>query len=116
VNPRRATIVLLGGDKTDDWSGLYEPNVALADDLYDEYLDWRGMVDLMLKTHKCQKVRGLGVDERMVTRERLRLRLTILRERLGKKEPGRVSWLSYSARNNPRCHNFSAVMTCNCPP
>lgn len=87
MNPRHATTVLLGGDKTDDWSGWYEPNVALADDLYDEYLDWRGTADLMLKTHKCQEVRGLGVDARMVTRERLRLRHTILRERLGKKEP-----------------------------
>ena len=36
---RRTAIVLLGGDKTDDWSGWYERNVPLADDLYDEYLD-----------------------------------------------------------------------------
>jgi hypothetical protein len=37
-DPRRAAIVLLGGDKTDDWVGWYERNVPIADDLYDEYL------------------------------------------------------------------------------
>jgi len=36
-DPRRAAILLLGGDKTgqDRW---YEQHVPLADDLYDEYL------------------------------------------------------------------------------
>jgi len=38
-DPRRAAIVSLGGDKTNDWDGWYERNVPLADDLYDEYLD-----------------------------------------------------------------------------
>ena len=38
-DPRRAAIVLLGGDKTNDWGGWYERNIPLADDLYDEYLD-----------------------------------------------------------------------------
>jgi hypothetical protein len=37
-DPRRTAIVLLGGDKTDDWSGWYEQNIPAADDLYDEYL------------------------------------------------------------------------------
>ena len=36
-DPRRAAILLLGGDKTgnDRW---YEENVPVADNLYDEYL------------------------------------------------------------------------------
>ena len=38
-DPRRAAIVLLGGDKTADWSGWYHRNTPVADDLYDEYLD-----------------------------------------------------------------------------
>jgi len=37
-DPRRAAIVLLGGDKCGDWSGWYERNVSRADDLYDDYL------------------------------------------------------------------------------
>jgi hypothetical protein len=38
-DPRRVAIVLLGGDKHEDWSGWYERNVPLADDRYDNYLD-----------------------------------------------------------------------------
>jgi hypothetical protein len=38
-DPRRTAIVLLGGDKTNDWVGWYDQNIPLADDLYDEYLD-----------------------------------------------------------------------------
>jgi hypothetical protein len=30
--------VLLGGDKTSDWTSWYEQNIPIADDLYDEYL------------------------------------------------------------------------------
>jgi hypothetical protein len=37
-DPRRTAIILLGGDKTNDWSGWYERNIPLADDLYDQYL------------------------------------------------------------------------------
>lgn len=37
-DPRRTAIVLLGGDKTDDWTGWYERNIPIADDLYDTYL------------------------------------------------------------------------------
>ena len=39
-DPERQAIVLLGGDKTDDWSGWYERNVPIADDLYDDYLTY----------------------------------------------------------------------------
>ena len=38
-DPRRAAIVLIGGDKTNDWVGWYDRNVPLADELYDDYLD-----------------------------------------------------------------------------
>ncbi|MGK2938176.1 MAG: type II toxin-antitoxin system RelE/ParE family toxin [Solirubrobacteraceae bacterium] len=38
-DPERRAIVLLGGDKTNDWQGWYDRNVPLADDLYDDYLD-----------------------------------------------------------------------------
>lgn len=37
-DPLRQAIVLLGGDKRDDWTGWYERNIPLADDLYDDYL------------------------------------------------------------------------------
>jgi hypothetical protein len=37
-DPRRTAIVLLGGDKAGDWTGWYERNVPIADDLYDAYL------------------------------------------------------------------------------
>jgi hypothetical protein len=37
-DPRRRAIVLLGGDKRDDWTGWYERNIPIADDLYDEHL------------------------------------------------------------------------------
>ena len=37
-DPRRTAIVLLGGDKTDDWTGWYDRSVPAADDLYDDYL------------------------------------------------------------------------------
>lgn len=37
-DPHRRAVVLLGGDKRGDWTGWYERNIALADDLYDAYL------------------------------------------------------------------------------
>ncbi|MFT4035565.1 MAG: type II toxin-antitoxin system RelE/ParE family toxin [Patulibacter sp.] len=37
-DPRRQALVLLGGDKTDDWQGWYERNIPIADDLFDDYL------------------------------------------------------------------------------
>jgi hypothetical protein len=37
-DPKRRAIVLLGGDKTDDWTGWYEQNIPIADDLYDKHL------------------------------------------------------------------------------
>jgi hypothetical protein len=38
-DPRRQVILLLGGDKSGDWSAWYEWAVPAADDLYDVYLD-----------------------------------------------------------------------------
>jgi len=37
-DPARTAIVLLGGDKTNDWTGWYERNIPLADAIYDEHL------------------------------------------------------------------------------
>lgn len=42
-DPKRRAVVLLGGDKTDDWTGWYERNVPLADDLYDQHLHHEGL-------------------------------------------------------------------------
>lgn len=38
-DPLRQAIVLVGGDKRDDWTGWYERNIPLADDLLDAHLD-----------------------------------------------------------------------------
>ena len=37
-DPIRRAIVLVGGDKRDDWTGWYERNIPLADDLLDAHL------------------------------------------------------------------------------
>jgi hypothetical protein len=37
-DPLRQAIVLIGGDKRNDWTGWYDVNIPLADDLYDDYL------------------------------------------------------------------------------
>jgi len=38
-DPLRQAIVLVGGDKRNDWTGWYERNIPLADDLLDAHLD-----------------------------------------------------------------------------
>lgn len=38
-DPRRAAILLLGGDKTGRWREWYEENIPVADGLYDEHLE-----------------------------------------------------------------------------
>ncbi len=42
-DPKRQAIVLLGGDKTDDWTGWYERNIPIADQLYEDYLREEGL-------------------------------------------------------------------------
>lgn len=37
-DPVRQAILLIGGDKTGDWTTWYEGNIPLADALYDDYL------------------------------------------------------------------------------
>ena len=37
-DPRRVAILLIGGDKREDWDGWYEVAVPQADDLFDEHL------------------------------------------------------------------------------
>jgi transcriptional regulator with XRE-family HTH domain len=54
----------------------------------------------MPKTYRWQEVRSrLGVDEQMVARERLRLRLAILREQLGKSQVELAELLGTSQPN-----------------
>src|SRR4051812_10330344 len=38
-DPLRQAIVLVGGDKRDDWTGWYERNIPLADELLDAHLE-----------------------------------------------------------------------------
>lgn len=38
-DPRRQAILLIGGDKSGQWSEWYERAVPVADDLYDVYLE-----------------------------------------------------------------------------
>ncbi len=38
-DPRRAAILLIGGDKTHRWQKWYEAMIPAANDLYDEYLE-----------------------------------------------------------------------------
>lgn len=38
-DPRRTAILLIGGDKTNNWTGWYRRMIPIADDLYDMYLD-----------------------------------------------------------------------------
>jgi hypothetical protein len=38
-DPRRTAILLLGGDKTDQWQSWYLDAIPKADTLYDEYLE-----------------------------------------------------------------------------
>lgn len=38
-DPRRAAILLIGGDKTREWNSWYARMIPLADDLYDEHLE-----------------------------------------------------------------------------
>jgi hypothetical protein len=37
-DPRRAAILLIGGNKRHRWTRFYEEMVPVADDLYDEHL------------------------------------------------------------------------------
>jgi hypothetical protein len=37
-DPNRTAIVLIGGDKRNDWQAFYAGMIPLADDLYDEHL------------------------------------------------------------------------------
>jgi hypothetical protein len=37
-DPRRTVILLIGGDKTNNWRIWYEDIIPIADDLYDRHL------------------------------------------------------------------------------
>ena len=36
---RRKAILLVGGDKSSDWSGWYKENIPIADDRFDDHLE-----------------------------------------------------------------------------
>lgn len=38
-DPRRAAILLIGGDKTGRWKEFYEETIPVADALYDEHIE-----------------------------------------------------------------------------
>lgn len=38
VRPSRRAVILVGGNKRGDWTGWYQRNIPLADDLYDDHL------------------------------------------------------------------------------
>jgi hypothetical protein len=44
-DPRRRAVILVGGDKTNDWKGWYRRNVRLADERYDRHLRSLGTED-----------------------------------------------------------------------
>jgi hypothetical protein len=37
-DPKRQAILLIAGDKSDNWIRWYKRNIPIADDLFDEYL------------------------------------------------------------------------------
>jgi hypothetical protein len=39
LDPKRQAILLLGGDKTGQWTRWYAENIPIADDLYDAHLE-----------------------------------------------------------------------------
>ena len=41
-DPRRHAVLLIGGDKTGQWSAWCEKAIPLADDRFDQYLDETG--------------------------------------------------------------------------
>jgi hypothetical protein len=47
-DPRRVAILLIGGDKRDEWQDWYEEMIPVADDLYDNHvreLQTEGLID-----------------------------------------------------------------------
>jgi hypothetical protein len=52
-DPNRRALLLVGGDKTNDWKGWYARNVPRADKIYEKHL------------------RSLGKEERWTTRQRV---------------------------------------------
>jgi hypothetical protein len=41
-DPTRQAILLVGGDKSNNWKGWYDTNIPLADNRYDEHLTQLG--------------------------------------------------------------------------
>ncbi len=49
-DPRRCAVVLLAGDKQNDWRGWYQRNIPRADRLYDQHLRGLGVGDRQWET------------------------------------------------------------------
>ena len=58
----RGAILLVGGDKSDDWSGWYDTNIPIADDRFDEHQ--KRLKDKQAKdeqaTEKSGRTKGKG--------------------------------------------------------
>lgn len=51
-DPRRRAVVLVGGDKTGDWSGWYKRNIPRADRRYDHTCGAWERRNLAVQVHK----------------------------------------------------------------
>jgi hypothetical protein len=49
----RKAILLLGGDKSDDWKGWYKKNIPVADDRFDEHLARAGRSETRTTTKRA---------------------------------------------------------------
>lgn len=52
---RRRAILLVGGDKSEDWKGWYKVNVPIADDRFDEH---QARIEKAMARAKAAKGRG----------------------------------------------------------
>ena len=56
-------ILVVGGDKSDDWTGWYEINIPIADDRFDEHqakIAKRREKEMNTKKTKNRNVKGRG--------------------------------------------------------
>ena len=53
-DPKRRAILLLGGDKTDNWDAWYDANTPIAEAIYERHLQQQGLA----ATSKSSKTAG----------------------------------------------------------
>ena len=56
----RKAILLVGGDKSGDWTGWYDTNIPIADARFDEHQARINKAEASTKTPKRQRTRGKG--------------------------------------------------------